>query len=82
MGNYMEDTNILVFSFLDFSWVKDNGSEETIHISSVFSVLSKADGVQKGFKELFVGWNERLIKRKQTQKTKLSNPVSTYLAQL
>lgn len=58
------------------------GTEETIHVSSVFSVLSKADGIQKVIKGLFVGWNERLIKRKQIQKTKLSNPVFTYQAQL
>lgn len=31
------------------------GTEETIHVSSVFSVLSKVDGIQRGFKELFVG---------------------------
>lgn len=31
------------------------GTEETIHVSSVFSVLSKVDGIQKEFKELFVG---------------------------
>lgn len=58
------------------------GTEETIHVSSVFSVLSKADGIQKVIKGLFVGRNERLIKRKQIQKTKLSNPVFTYQAQL
>jgi len=68
MGYYIKDKNILVFSFLCRSYFKHKqriiGTEETIYFSSV---LSKVDSIQREFKELFVGSNESLIKKKKSK---------------